>query len=92
MIVTSKNYSFGDLMTLVYSFPKKGDILPMHKHDEDMIHITIITNGLFKVSGPWGEITAKPGQILDWAVGQEHELVALEDNSKFINILKNINK
>lgn len=90
MIVTAKTYKFNDLSILIYSFPKKDDILPKHKHDSDMVHITIVTNGSFKVSGPWGEIVAKPGQILDWAVGQEHELIALEDNSKFINILKNV--
>jgi hypothetical protein len=33
-------------------------------------------------------MTAKAGDVIDWKVGQRHELIALEPNSRFVNIVK----
>jgi hypothetical protein len=37
--------------------------------------------------GGW-EITSKAGDFIDWQPGQFHEFIALEQNSRFLNIVK----
>ena len=34
------------------------------------------------------EIIAEPGQLIDFRVGEPHELMALEDNTRIFNIVK----
>jgi hypothetical protein len=60
----------------------------MHNHTEDDVHITIINNGSFNAHGDGWELKLSQGQVVDWKVGQAHELIALEPNSRFINIVK----
>ena len=60
----------------------------MHSHDETSVHITIIARGSFKVHGAGWEMIAKAGDVLDWMPDQEHELIAIEPNSRFVNIAK----
>jgi hypothetical protein len=33
-------------------------------------------------------MVAKAGDVLDWKPGQAHEFIALEPNSRFVNIVK----
>lgn len=80
--------TFGKLSGSIYDAPEVDDILPMHTHDEGSVHITIIARGSFKVHGDGWEMVAKAGDVLDWKVGQAHELIALEPNSRFVNIIK----
>lgn len=80
--------NFGKLSGTIYDAPEIGDILPMHSHDEETVHITIIARGSFRVHGDGWEMTAKAGDVIDWRVGQSHELIALEPNSRFVNIIK----
>lgn len=80
--------SFGKLSGAIYDAPDIDDILPMHSHDESTVHITIIARGSFKVHGDGWEMVAKAGDVLDWKPGQSHELIALEPNSRFVNIVK----
>jgi len=87
-MLVSRAISFGKLNCTIYDAAEVGDILPMHTHDEASVHITIIARGSFKVRGDGWEMIAKEGDVLDWKVGQNHELIALQPNSKFINILK----
>jgi quercetin dioxygenase-like cupin family protein len=82
--------SFGRLNGAIYDAPETGDILPMHTHDESSVHITIVARGSFRVHGDGWEIVAKAGDVLDWKPGQAHELIALEPNSRFVNIVKGI--
>lgn len=87
-MLLSKPLNLGDIQGAIYNFEKAGDILPKHTHTETDVHITIVTNGKIKAySNDW-EIEASPGQILDFRVGEPHELMALEDNTKIINIVK----
>lgn len=79
---------FGKLSGGIYDAPEVDDILPMHSHDESTVHITIIARGSFKVHGKGWEMTAKAGDVLDWKPNQAHELIALEPNSRFVNIVK----
>lgn len=84
----STTISFGKLSGVIYDADVAGDILPTHTHTEEDIHITIIARGSFKVHGDGWEMTAKAGDVIDWEVGQAHELIALEPNSRFVNIRK----
>ena len=80
---------FGKLVGSVYDFEYVGDLLPMHNHTEDTVHITVISKGSFRARGEGWEMELKQGQVVDWEAGQAHELIALENGSRFINILKN---
>jgi quercetin dioxygenase-like cupin family protein len=79
---------FGKLHATVYDFDDVGDTLPMHNHTEADVHITIINKGSFKAHGDGWEMELTKGQIVNWDAGQAHELIALEPNSRFVNIVK----
>jgi len=83
-----RSLSFGQLNGAIYDAPDVGDILPMHTHGEEDVHITIVARGSFRVHGDGWEMVAKAGDVLDWRPGQRHELIALEPNSRFVNIVK----
>jgi quercetin dioxygenase-like cupin family protein len=80
--------TYGKLNGAIYDAPKVDDILPMHTHDEGSVHITIVARGSFRVHGDGWEMIAKAGDVLDWKPGQAHEFIALEPNSRFVNIVK----
>jgi quercetin dioxygenase-like cupin family protein len=82
--------STGKLKGSIYDAAETGELLPMHTHDEATVHITIIARGSFKAHGDGWEMTAKAGDVIDWKVGQSHELIALEPNSRFVNIVKGV--
>jgi quercetin dioxygenase-like cupin family protein len=81
---------FGSLYGTLYSFDETGDLLPMHNHNENTVHVTFIMDGSFQVRGSTWEMEAKAGKFIDWQPGQAHEFVALEPNSRFLNIVKGI--
>jgi hypothetical protein len=81
---------FGKLEGKLFSFSEVGDLLPMHNHAEDTVHVTFVLDGSFKVRGMTWEFEAKAGKFIDWEAGQAHELIALEPNSRFLNIIKGI--
>lgn len=81
-------FSMGDLNGTIFDFEVAGDILPKHVHTENDVHITIVARGKLKAySHDWEKI-AEAGQIIDFRVGEPHELMALEDNTRIINIVK----
>lgn len=81
----------GDIRGTIYDFEKAGDVLAKHVHSEKDIHITIVARGSVKTfSHDWTQ-GAFAGQIIDFRVGEPHEIVALEDNTRIVNILKNAN-
>jgi quercetin dioxygenase-like cupin family protein len=49
-----------------------------------------VSKGSFKAHGDGWEMILKAGQIVDWDAGQAHELIALEPDSRFVNIVKGI--
>jgi quercetin dioxygenase-like cupin family protein len=88
MIIQPSRHFLGKLTVTVYDASDIDDILPMHTHGEQDVHITIIARGSFKVHGDGWERIANAGDVIDWKVGQSHELIALEPNSRFVNIIK----
>lgn len=78
----------GDLRGAIYDFEKAGDVLPKHVHTEDNVHITIVARGSLRAYSHDWSVEAKSGQILDFRAGEPHELMALEDNTRIINIQK----
>ncbi len=80
----------GRLSGSIYTFAQAGDVLPMHRHTEADVHITIVARGRFRIHGPAiGDTEHKAGAVLDWAAGVDHEFVALEDGARLVNIIKN---
>ena len=83
-------HQFGKLSGIIFDFEEVGDVLGMHNHTEADVHITIVSKGSFKAHGDGWEMILKAGQIVDWDAGQAHELIALEPDSRFVNIVKGI--
>lgn len=79
---------YGDINGVIYDFEKYGDILPKHIHDEDSVHITIVARGKLKAYSHDWEIEVNAGGIIDFQPDQPHELMALEDNTRIVNIVK----
>lgn len=89
-MLLDKPLEAGDLKGRIYDFEKAGDILPKHVHDETNVHITIVCTGKIKAYSHDWEIEAEPGKIIDFRVGEPHEIMALEDNTRIVNIIKNL--
>ena len=81
---------FGKLNGALYSFEEVGDTLPMHDHSEGGVHVTFILSGAFRIHGGGWEMVSKAGAFIDWEPGQFHEFIALEPNSRCLNVLKDI--
>ena len=80
--------SFGVINGSVYDFPEIDDVLPMHSHTEDDSHISIVAKGSFRAHGDGWERTLVTGNVVDWPAYYPHEFVALEANSRLVNIRK----
>ena len=88
MLSVKRLENFGDLRGAIYDFPVAGDILPKHVHTENDVHITIVARGRLRAYSHDWSIEAEAGQILDFRPGEPHELMALEDNTRIINMVK----
>lgn len=88
MSLLSSPLSAGNIVGTIYTFEKVGDILAMHTHDEESVHITIVARGKVKVSGEGWEMEKSAGAVIDFPPNQAHEFIALEDNSRIVNIQK----
>ena len=80
--------SLGKLTGTIYDFDNVGDELEKHVHDETTIHISIVARGRLKVFGDGWETEANTGAVLDWSVGQWHGFIALEPDTRLVNIVK----
>jgi len=89
MLLVKPLKNLGSLRGAMYDFEKAGDILPKHNHAEETAHITVVARGKIKVYSHDWELEAIAGQLLDFPVGQPHEFMALEDNTRIFNIIKN---
>jgi quercetin dioxygenase-like cupin family protein len=87
-MLLSKPLLTGDLNGTIIDFEKVGDILPAHIHDETNVHITIVCTGKIKAYSHDWAIEATPGKVIDFRVGEPHEIMALENNTRIINIIK----
>jgi quercetin dioxygenase-like cupin family protein len=87
-MLLSKPLQIGDLSGTIYDFEIAGDILPSHIHDETTVHITIVCRGKIKAYSHDWEKEATAGQVIDFRIGEPHEIVSLENNTRIINILK----
>ena len=81
-------HRLGKLFTSVFDFPEINDILPMHNHNDNDVHISIIARGSFRIHGDGWDMISKAGDVIDWETGKRHEFIALEPNSRIVNIIK----
>jgi len=90
MSLLDRPLALGKLTGTIYDFEHEGDELPLHVHGEQDIHISIVARGKLKAFGPDGtwETVAESGSVLDWEVGQYHGFIALESNTRLVNIVK----
>lgn len=91
-MLKTTSYETGDIKGTIYDFPEIDDVLPMHTHTKEDVHITIVSRGKFKAHGPGWEKIVEAGNVLDWQPNQPHEFIALEPNSRIVNIQKFISK
>jgi len=87
-MLTPTLINYGKLNGVIYDFPQKDDTLPMHTHGEADVHITVVAKGSFRAHGDGWDITVVAGNVLDWQPNQPHEFIALEDDSRIVNIVK----
>lgn len=88
MSLLSSDFRAGKLAGIVYLFEKTNDILERHFHEVGMGHITIVSSGSVKIIGEKWEEKVSMGRVIDLPDGQWHEIIALEDNTKIVNINK----
>jgi quercetin dioxygenase-like cupin family protein len=88
MSLLSTPLSAGNLRGTVYTFEQVGDVLPMHTHHEGNAHITIVSRGKIRAHGNEWSAEYGAGTVIDFPSNQNHEFVALEDNSRIVNIIK----
>jgi len=83
-----KTITLGKLSGSIYDFPDVGDALPMHSHGKADVHITVVARGSFKAHGNGWERVLSAGDVADWKPNDPHEFIALEENSRIVNIIK----
>lgn len=88
MSLLSNALQAGKLLGTVYTFEKAGDVLAMHTHPAGTEHITIVARGSVKIHGNDWEMEKSAGAVIDFPPEQSHEFIALEDNSRIVNITK----
>jgi hypothetical protein len=87
-MLLNKLFSYGKLNGSIYDFEEEGVQLSRHTHDETTVHISIVARGSFKMVGDGWEMVAKCGDVVDFDIGQYHAFIALEPNSRLVNIVK----
>jgi len=90
MSLLSTPLNTGILKGTIYTFERVGDTLPMHRHTEFDVHITIVARGRFRIHGPEiGDKEYDEGAVIDWSPDVDHECISLTDNARIVNIIKN---
>jgi quercetin dioxygenase-like cupin family protein len=87
-MMQTKPINFGVINGTIYDFPEIDDVLPMHTHTEADAHISIVAKGSFRAHGDGWESTLMTGKVVDWPAYYPHEFVALEPDSRLVNIRK----
>ena len=88
MLLVKRLEDCGEIRGSIYDFEVAGDLLPKHNHTEDDVHITIVARGKIKAYSHDWELEATAGQVLNFRAGEPHEIAALEDNTRIVNIVK----
>lgn len=91
-MLSKKSQILGDLRLQIYDFEFAGDVLEKHNHTETDVHITIVAKGKVHVSSHDWEIEVASGGVIDFRPNEPHEFVALEDDTRIINIQRNVFK
>ena len=81
-------FCINNIYATTYIFVKSGNILPMHTHKEGEEHITVVVCGKIKVRGDGWEKEYTEENAIDFPANQAHEFIALEDNTRIVNIRK----
>ena len=89
-MLLGEKFSTGDLNGTIYDFQFVNDILPEHEHDETNVHVTVVCRGKIKAYNKIWSQEAVAGQIINFKVGEPHEIMALENNTRIINIVKKL--
>jgi quercetin dioxygenase-like cupin family protein len=84
----SSELKAGKLTGVVYLFEKANDILERHFHEAGAGHITVVSSGSVRIIGDGWEKELKIGNVMDLPDHESHEIIALEDNTKIVNINK----
>jgi quercetin dioxygenase-like cupin family protein len=88
MSLLNRPLALGKLTGTIYDFENAGDELERHTHGEADVHISIVARGSVKIFGDGWETLANTGAVLDWEPGVYHGFVALEPNTRLVNIVK----
>ncbi len=84
-----KEYRDGKLKGTLYKFEEIGDKLEEHSHTQFDVHITIVISGSIQVfCGEFCE-NYRPGSIVSFVEDSPHEIVAMEKDTRILNLLKN---
>jgi quercetin dioxygenase-like cupin family protein len=87
-MLIEKLLSFAKLNITVYDFEIAGDTLDAHSHEERGTHITTCSKGsIMVITNEWSK-KLYSGDIIEFFANQNHSIVALEDNSRILNIPK----
>ena len=89
-MLIDKPLTLGILKGTIYDFPLVGDTLAMHTHGPADVHITIVARGSVRMHGNGWEKIGKAGNVVDWEPDMAHEFVALEPNTRVVNIVKGV--
>lgn len=88
MSLRSSELKAGKLTGVVYLFEKANDVLERHFHEAGTGHITVVSSGSVRIIGDGWEKELKIGNVMDLPDHESHEIIALEDNTKIVNINK----
>lgn len=88
MLLAKDLVGLGDIVGSIYDFEFAGDVLSKHTHTEADIHITIVARGKIKAYSHDWSVEAEAGKILDFRPHEPHEIMALEPNTRIVNIQK----
>lgn len=85
-------FKVNQLTGAIYEYKLKGDVLAWHYHSAGDGHITFVLKGSVEIKGgntdkPWVKIGVA-GNFFDLPDQQSHEIIALEDGTKILNIKK----
>lgn len=89
-MLQAKPFTLGKLTGTIYDFSEAGDVLPMHTHTEEDVHITVVARGSLRAHGNGWERMVSAGDVLDWRPHDPHEFVAIEKGVRIVNIVKGL--
>jgi quercetin dioxygenase-like cupin family protein len=79
-------YRSGELFGAVYTLEHKGDGLPEHAHTREMEHNVVVLRGSISLFLPGAKLTFTEGALVDFDGSKPHRIVALEPQTKILNL------